>query len=96
METFLFRIITAGFILLSLTLASGMAFSQELFAQPLQFNHKTVFAIISWCIFAALLGGRVVYGWRGKVALRWTIAGFMTLFLAYFGSKFVLEVILHR
>jgi ABC-type uncharacterized transport system permease subunit len=96
LERLLFRIIAAGFLLLSLTLATGMVFSEELFGRPLQFTHKVVFAIAGWCIFAALLAGRQIYGWRGRVALRWTLAGFMALILAYIGSKFVLEVILHR
>ena len=85
-----------GFLLLTLTLATGMIFSEELFGRPLQFTHKVVFAIAAWCIFAALLAGRQIYGWRGRVALRWTLAGFLALVLAYIGSKFVLEVILHR
>lgn len=96
METLLFRIIAAGFVLLTLTLASGIVFSEELFGKALRFNHKTVFGILSWLIFAALLGGRQLYGWRGRVAVRWTLAGFAMLVLAYIGSKFVLEVILGR
>ena len=96
MEHLLFRIITVGFVLLTLTLASGMLFSEELFHQPLQFTHKNLFAIVSWVIFAALLGGRKVYGWRGRTAIRWIMSGFAVLLLAYIGSKFVLEVILHR
>ncbi|HYA20356.1 MAG TPA: cytochrome c biogenesis protein CcsA [Burkholderiales bacterium] len=96
METLLFRLIIAGFVLLTLALASGMLFSEELIHKPAQFTHKTLFAFISWGIFAALLGGRKIYGWRGRTALRWTWAGFIALVLAYVGSKFVLEVILHR
>lgn len=96
MESLLFRIIAAGFALLTLTLASGIFFSEELFGKPLQFTHKTVFGILSWLIFAALLGGRAIYGWRGRVAVRWTLTGFLMLVLAYIGSKFVLEVILGR
>jgi ABC-type uncharacterized transport system permease subunit len=96
METLLFRIIAAGFVLLTLTLASGIVFSEELFGKPLRFNHKTVFGILSWLVFAALLGGRKIYGWRGRVAVRWTLAGFLMLVLAYLGSKFVVEVILGR
>jgi ABC-type uncharacterized transport system permease subunit len=52
--------------------------------------------VISWLIFAALLVGRHVYGWRGRVAVRWTLAGFLALVLAYIGSRFVLEVVLGR
>ena len=96
MEQLLFRIIAAGFVLLTLTLVSGILFSEALFGKPMSFTHKTVFGILSWIIFAALLAGRVLYGWRGRVAMRWTLAGFLSLVLAYIGSKFVLEVLLHR
>jgi ABC-type uncharacterized transport system permease subunit len=96
MEALLFRIIWAGFILLTLTLASGVVFSEELFGKAAQFNHKTVFGVLSWLIFAALLAGRHIYGWRGRVAVRWTLAGFLTLVLAYIGSRFVVEVVLGR
>jgi ABC-type uncharacterized transport system permease subunit len=96
METLLFRVIWVGFILLTLTLISGIVFSEEVFGQPLKFTHKTLFGIISWCVFAALLAGRQFYGWRGRIAIRWTLAGFIILLLAYLGSKFVLEVILRR
>jgi ABC-type uncharacterized transport system permease subunit len=96
LERLLFRIIAAGFVLLTLTLVSGMLFSEELFGKPLRFTHKVVFAIAAWFIFAALLLGRRVYGWRGRVALRWTLAGFMALVLAYIGTKFVLEILLGR
>ena len=94
MEKLLFRIIAAGFVLLTLTLGSGIVFSEELFATPLKFTHKTVFGILSWVIFAALLAGRAFYGWRGRVAVRWTLAGYLSLVLAYIGSRFVAEVLL--
>lgn len=96
LESLLFRIIGVGFVLLTLTLASGILFSEELFREPMQFNHKTVFAILSWMVFAALLSGRRLWGWRGRIAIRWTLAGFVMLVLAYIGSKFVLEILLHR
>jgi ABC-type uncharacterized transport system permease subunit len=96
MEQLLFRIVAAGFLLLTLSLGSGMIFSEELFGRPLKFEHKIVIGIAAWCIFGALLAGRRIYGWRGRLALRWTLAGFVALLLAYVGSKFVLEVILGR
>lgn len=96
MEALLFRIIWAGFIFLTLTLGSGVFFSEEIFGRPAPITHKTVFGVISWLIFAALLVGRHVYGWRGRVAVRWTLAGFLALVLAYIGSRFVLEVVLGR
>lgn len=96
MEKLLFRIIWAGFILLTLTLISGTFFSNEVFGQPFTFTHKTFFGVVSWSVFAALLIGRQFYGWRGRIAIRWTLTGFVILLLAYIGSKFVLEVILNR
>ncbi len=96
MESLLFRLIHIAFFLLTLTLLSGILFSETLFGKALTFDHKTVFAFISWLIFAALLIGRHLRGWRGRIALRWTMAGFVTLMLAYVGSRFVLEVILGR
>jgi len=96
MEELLFRIIWVGFILLTLTLISGAVFSEEVFGQPIKLTHKTLFGFISWGVFAALLTGRKLYGWRGRIAIRWTLIGFVILLLAYLGSKFVLEVILQR
>ena len=87
---------SVGFILLTATLVSGIFFSEQLFGRPLRFDHKTVFAIASWIVFAGLLLGRMVFGWRGRTALRWTLTGFAMLMLAYVGSHFVLEVLLQR
>jgi ABC-type uncharacterized transport system permease subunit len=96
MEKLLFRMIGIGFVLLSLTVLSGIVFSEQLFGRALRWDHKNVFALLSWLLFAALLAGRRWRGWRGKTALRFTLAGFATLALAYVGSRFVFEVVLHR
>lgn len=96
LDALLFKVLHVGFVLLTITLISGMLFSEEIFGKPLQFNHKTVFSIASWMIYAWLLFGRFKYGWRGKVATRWTLVGFVLLLLAYIGSRFVLHVVLGR
>lgn len=96
METMLFRLITIAFVLLTLTLGSGIIFSETLFGQPFRLDHKTIFAVTSWLLFGILLCGRHIWGWRGRVALRWTLAGFIALMLAYMGSRFVIEVLLGR
>jgi ABC-type uncharacterized transport system permease subunit len=93
-EKLMFDAITAGFLGLTLALGSGFFFLDNLFTQHLA--HKTILSIIAWCVFAALLIGHRVLGWRGRVAIRWTLSGFGFLMLAYFGSKLVLEVILAR
>lgn len=96
METLLFRIIGTGFVLLTLTLISGAVFSEQIFGRAWQFNHKVLFGLISWAVFGVLLVGHHFQGWRGRTAVSWTMSGFGFLILAYIGSKFVLEVILHR
>jgi ABC-type uncharacterized transport system permease subunit len=96
MEALLFRILLAAFVLLTLTVLSGLFFSEELFGKPFTLTHKNVFAIISWFIFGGLLAGHYVRGWRGRTAVYWTLAGFTALMLAYVGSKAVLELVLKR
>jgi ABC-type uncharacterized transport system permease subunit len=96
MEALLFRMLLAAFVLLTLTLVSGVFFSEQLFGKPFTLTHKTVFGIASWFIFGGLLVGHYLRGWRGRIAVYWTLAGFTALLLAYVGSKVVLELILRR
>ena len=94
LETLLFRTIAVGFALLTATLLTGVLFVEDLLAQHLV--HKTVLSLLSWLAFGALLFGRWRHGWRGARAVGWTLAAMALLVLAFFGSKFVLEVVLHR
>lgn len=94
METLLFQLIATGLAFLTIALISGFVFIDDLFAQHLV--HKTVLSIIAWLIFSGLLLGRIRYGWRGSIAIQWTLIGFVLLLMAYFGSKLVLELILKR
>ena len=96
MEHILFRIIVVGFALLTLTVFSGLFFSQTLFGRALFWDHKTVFGILSWFMFAGLLMARWRIGLRGLTAIRWVLGSFLVLLLAYVGSRFVLEVLLQR
>jgi ABC-type uncharacterized transport system permease subunit len=94
MENLLFEMIGTGFVLLTLALASGFAFLEDMFAQHLV--QKTVLSTLAWLVFGALLLGRLRYGWRGRTAIIWTLSGFVILILSYFGTKAVLELILQR
>ncbi len=94
MESLLFEMIGAGFVLLTLGLLSGFAFLEDMFAQHLV--HKTALSTLGWLVFGGLLLGRYQHGWRGRTAIIWTLSGFVILVLAYFGSKAVLEMILQR
>ena len=96
LERLVFGLIAAAFVVLTATLAFGILYSEAFSGRAMRFEHKTLFVILSWLIFGLLLAGRWRYGWRGRTALRWTLTGFVLLMLAYPGSRFVLEVLLHR
>lgn len=96
LEKKLFYLLWIGFVLLSITLLTGFAFSEQLFGKAFVFSHKILFSSLAWIVFATLLTGRVRHGWRGRIAITWTLTGFGFLVLAYAGSKFVLEILLHR
>lgn len=96
MENLLFRMLGIAFLLLTASLATGLLVSEQFYGQWVRGDHKTIFAFLSWLIFGGLLLGRHLRGWRGRRATSWTIAGFISLLLAYVGSRFVLEVLLDR
>ncbi len=91
LERLTFRFVGAGFAVLTAALVIGWWY-----AKPWQWDHKTVLSILGWGVFAALLAGRRIFGWRGPLATRWLYAGAGLLLLAYVGSRFVFEVVLHR
>lgn len=94
LEKIMFRLIGAGFGLLTLALLTGFVFVTNLFTQNLV--QKTVLSLIAWLLFGVLLVGRLRFGWRGRSAVRWTLSGFAILAVAYFGVKFVLEYVFGR
>ncbi len=94
LESLMFRLVLAGFILLTLSLLTGALFVQDLFAQHLV--HKTTLSLLAWVVFGGLLLGRWRQGWRGRRAVRWSLSAMALLGLAFFGSKFVLELVLVR
>ncbi|MDE2298032.1 MAG: cytochrome c biogenesis protein CcsA, partial [Burkholderiales bacterium] len=91
LERMTFRFVGAGFVVLSAALLLG-----AWFANPWRWDYKTVFSMLAWFVFAGQLVGRRAFGWRGPAATRWLYAGAALLLLAYVGSRFVLEVLLHR
>lgn len=91
LEKLTFRFVAAGFVVLTAALVLGWWF-----ADPWRWDHKTVFSMLAWGVFAGLLAGRRAFGWRGRMATRWLYTGAGLLLLAYVGSRFVIEVLLRR
>src|SRR4051812_27704806 len=96
LERLTFRFATAGFVLLTATLVAGIFFSESLYGRAFRWDHKTVFSVLSWVVFATLLLGRFRFGLRGRRAVNVLYVGSVLLLLAYVGSRFVLEVVLRR
>lgn len=94
MESLLFELLWVGLIVLTLSIASGFFFLEDMFAQHIV--HHTLITLASWIVFVILLWGRHRLGWRGRTAIRWTLSGFGLLALGYFGSKLVTEIILQQ
>lgn len=95
METSLFWLTTTGFLLMTVNLVSGAYSSLVLHGQASIFTHHIVFSVIAWACFGSLVAGRLLAGWRGRIAARWTVAAFFILLLAYFGTRFVREFLLN-
>ena len=95
-EALLFHLLWGGFILLSLTLVSGIFFSEQIFGKAFVINHHIVLSASAWLVFGIFLFGHWRWGWRGRNAMHWTIGGLSLLILGYFGTKFVLEFMLGR
>ncbi len=98
MERLIFRFVSIGFVLLTATLLVGLLFKDQLYgaATTLKWDHKTIFSLLSWLVFAILLAGRFWFGWRGRRAVRVLYVGSGLLLLAYVGSRFVMEIVLGR
>jgi len=98
MERLTFRFVNLGFALLTATLFAGFFFGSQLYGagHALKWDHKTIFSVLSWLVFAVLIIGRARFGWRGKRAVRFLYTGAGLLLLAYAGSRFVMEVVLGK
>lgn len=92
-EAVLFQLISLGVLALTIALLTGFIYLDDIFGQHLA--HKTILSCLAWLVFVVLLWGRFQFGWRGASVVRWYLAGFTSLILAYYGSKFVLELILN-
>ncbi len=92
MEGLLFQMISLGFVILSLVLITSVYYFSNIFAKDLL--QHSILAIVAWLVYGVLLIGRSVFGWRGRVAIRWTLSGFVLLVMSYFGSRFLLELLI--
>lgn len=91
-ERQLFNIILIGELLLTLTLITGFFFVNDILLQGKA--HKVVLSAMAWVVYGTLLWGHYRLGWRGRRVIWISIVGAFLLTLAYFGSRFVREIII--
>ena len=92
MEQLMFEMVAWGLVFLTMSITSGFLFLEDISGPGLW--HHTIITLMAWAVFMVLLWGRFQLGWRGAIASRWALTGFVLLVLGYFGSKAVIELIL--
>lgn len=80
-ETVLFAALWAGFVLLTISVVTGVVYWSG--GHTREIVGKVFFVMAAWCIFAVLLVGRYLLKWRGICAAHWTLGGLSLLLLAY-------------
>ncbi|MDB2373140.1 cytochrome c biogenesis protein CcsA [Psychrosphaera haliotis] len=88
-----FNLMALGLVLLTAALLTGFMFLDTMLSK--EYAHKTALSLIAWGIFLILTIGHKVYGWRGTNSAFATVIAAVILSLAYFGSRFVKEILLN-
>lgn len=83
-----------GEVLLTLSLATGVLFIHDVWGQHV--GHKLFFGAAAWVIIGIVLLRHHLRGFRGRPAALWLLGGFACLLLTYFGTAFVLQMVLRR
>jgi ABC-type uncharacterized transport system permease subunit len=99
MESVMFQLTALAFALLTASLLMGSVYIEDIRGQQRKrqhLAHKIVFSALAWLVFAVLVLGRWRWNWRGRRGIKFVVTGFVLLALAFFGTKFVLELVLHR
>lgn len=80
-----FQLVLAGFILLTITIATGAFFSSSVHGSLFALRSKEGFGLVAWFLAALVVLLRQTVGWRGRRAAWATMAGFLLLSFAFVG-----------
>ena len=86
-----YAFIISGFTMLTIGLITGFVYAHLVWGRFWSWDNKEIWSMITWLIYAALLHGRLVSGWRGRRAAIMAIIGFAALLFTFFGVNFLLE-----
>jgi cytochrome c-type biogenesis protein CcsB len=86
-----YNCLIVGFPLLTLGMISGAVFAQYTLGSFWRWDPKEVWSLFTWILYAALLHGRLVSGWRGRRSALISIAGFLVLVFSFVGINFLVK-----
>lgn len=91
-EKQLYHLVIIGVILLSLSLATGFIFLENMFGDGQ--GHKAVLSIAAWFVYIVMLWQQYSVGCKIRTAVAYTLTGATLLSIAYFGARIVKELFL--
>ncbi|MEN6460986.1 MAG: cytochrome c biogenesis protein CcsA [Syntrophomonas sp.] len=90
-EDTVYRIVAAGFVMLSLSIVLGAIWAEQAWGTYWSWDPKEVWALVTWIIYAIYLHLHRNRDWRGKNASIIVIAGFVLVLFTFFGVNYLLS-----
>jgi cytochrome c-type biogenesis protein CcsB len=91
LDTIGYVCILAGFTLMTIGLITGFVYAKAIWGKFWSADPKEIWSVITWLLYAALLHGRLMIGWRGRRSAVMAIIGFAVILFTFLGVNFLLE-----
>lgn len=78
------RFVYIGFPMLTIGVWAGLVFAHVQWARLWQADPKVIFTLLVWLVYGGYLLMRKVWGWGGRKAAWWSVAGVTGLLINYF------------
>ena len=91
-EKQLYHLIVVGVTLLTLSLATGFIFLNDVLVGGK--GHKAILSLVAWAVYVVMLWQHYTLGCKIRTAVIYTLSGATLLSLAYFGARIVRELII--
>jgi ABC-type transport system involved in cytochrome c biogenesis permease subunit len=72
-------------------LITGFVYAKTVWGKFWSADPKEIWSIITWLLYAALLHGRLMIGWRGRRSAVMAIVGFAVILFTFLGVNFLFE-----
>lgn len=80
-----YKVIVAGFPLLSIGIVLGAMWAYEAWGRYWGWDPKETWALITWFVYAIYLHTRITLGWTGKPGAALAVSGFAVVIFCYMG-----------